>query len=182
MSVARTSLLSMLFATTAVACGEVPIEDMTPDAAPQQPIMRTYQANLAMSPVANFGGVLPDYPCTYTMTLRQISLQLQLDDSGKVVGGTLQNMTDEEVTNPGPCPYLPADDTLQKFTFKSATPVGASSMVVMQGDKANAPESSLALTVTPTGSSYIAAGRWTRTDQVPALTWSVTASLNLAAK
>lgn len=182
MSVARTSLLSMLFATTAVACGEVPIEDLTPDAAPQQPLTRTYQANLAMAPAAPFGGVLPDYPCKYTMTLKQVSLQLQIDGDGKVVGGTLQNMTNEVITNPTECPFLPDTDRLLKFTFKSATPVGASSMVVMQGEKANAPETSLALTVTPTGSSYIATGRWTRTDQVPALTWSATANLNLAEK
>lgn len=179
MSVARTSLISMLLASSA-ACGELPIEDMTPDAAPQ-PLTRTYQANQAMSPAASFGGIA-EYTCTYTMTLRQISLQLQLDAGGKVVGGTLQNMTDEEVTNPGICSNPPHADTLQKFTFKSATPVGASSMVVMEGDKANSPQASLALTVTPTGSSYIAAGRWTRTDQVPALTWSVTANLNLAEK
>ncbi len=182
MSVARTRLLTLLLATSSVACGEVPLDEMTPDAAPSQPLTRTYQATLEMSPAARFGGVLPDYPCTYTMTLKKIALSLQLDGAGMVVAGALQNMTEEVVTNPTVCPYLPDTARLLKYTFKSATPVGASSMVVMEGDKANAPQASLALSVTPTGSSYIAAGRWTRTDQVSALSWSVTANLNLVAK
>jgi hypothetical protein len=166
--------LALLAATG--ACGTVPTEEVI-DAPPAS--MTSYQAMMS-APTVAFGGTVA--VCKYTITLRQIELELILSASGKVVGGRVQNMTDEQVTNPTECPFPPADPTTQKFTFKSATPVGASTMVVMEGDAANTPKASLAITLTPTMGSYSAAARWTRTDQVPDLTWSVTASAMLTAK
>ncbi len=155
------------------------MDELTPDA--MQAGMKTYQATLAMSSPTMFGGTA-DYVCKYTMTLRGIQLSLVSDASGKIVSGSAQNMTDEKVVNTAECPYLPADPTTQKFTFKSATPVGASTMVVMEGDAANSPKATLAITLTPTAGTFTAASRWTRTDQVPDLTWSVTANLSLTIK
>lgn len=179
MSGTRSGLLALLVATA--ACGSVPVEDEdTPDA--MLPTgMTTYQAALTMSTPAMFGGA-GTFVCKYTMTLRQIELELKMSTSGQVIGGSARNMTDEKVTNTAECPYLPANPTLQKFTFKSATPVGASTMVVMEGEAANAPKASLAITLTPIAGAFSAASRWTRTDQVPELTWSVTASMMLTVK
>lgn len=181
MSGAHTSLLALLVAASVsgAACGEVPMDEQDPDAMPSG--MKTYQATLAASGPSMFGGTT-GYPCKYTMTLRQIQLQLVADATGKLVSGSAQNMTEEAVVNVGECPYLPANPTTQKFTFKSATPVGASTMVVMEGDAGNAPKTTLAITLTPTSGSYTAASRWTRTDQVPDLTWTVTANLMLTVK
>jgi len=140
--------------------------------------MTTYQATMAMSSPVMFGGDAAG-DCKYTMTLRQIELELKTSGD-RVVDGSARNMTDEKVINV--CQYGPAAPTLQKFTFKSATPVGASIMVVMEGDAANTPKASLAITLTPTAGAFSAASRWTRTDQVPILTWSVTTNMTLTAK
>jgi hypothetical protein len=156
------------------ACGSVPMDD-GPDAAPDGPGMtRTYRGSLEMSPVSLFNST----ECDYSMTLRQIQLQLTASATGEVTGGTLQNTTEEKVINVvRMCPYLPANPTTMRFTFKSATPVGASTMIVMEGDAANAPKATLAITLSPTGTGYTAGARWTRTDLTGTLNWVVTANL-----
>lgn len=181
MSGSRTALLAFLVATSVggAACGEVPMDEQIPDAAPSG--MKTYQATLASSAPSMFGGTT-GYICKYTITLQQIQLQLVADASGKIVSGSAQNKTEEKVVNTTECPYTAAPMTTLKFTFKSATPVGASTMVVMEGDAANSPKTTLAITLTPTAGNFTAASRWTRTDQVPDLTWSVTANLMLTVK
>jgi hypothetical protein len=182
MSGTHSSLLALLVATA--ACGSVPMEDEDIDAPAAS--STTYQATMAMSaPPVAFGGTAA-FVCKYTMTLKQIQISLTKSPAGLIVGGSVQNGTEEKVTNPGTgatdCPYAPAGPTTQKFTFKSATPVGASTMVVMEGDATNAPKASLAITLTPTAGSYTASARWTRTDQVPDLTWSVTTSMTMTVK
>jgi hypothetical protein len=182
MSGTSSSLIALLVATS--ACGTVPMEEEGMDAPPAS--MTTYQATMAMSaPPVAFGGTV-DFVCKYTMTLRQIQITLTRSPAGQIVGGSVQNMTEEKVTNPGAlptaCPYAPAPPTTQQFTFKSATPVGASTMVVMEGAAANTPKTSLAITLTPIAGSFTASARWTRTDQAPGLTWSVTASSMLTVK
>ena len=156
------------------ACGSIPMEE-------EESQNSTYQAQLVMSPPANFGGA-GTYVCRYTMTLRQIQLELVISPEGQVLGGSAQNMTDEKVTNTGECPFLPAMPTMQKFRFLSATPVGNMIMVVMEGDITNAPKASLGITLAPTSGGFASSARWTRTDQVPELTWTVTATMTLETK
>jgi hypothetical protein len=183
MSATRMSFLALLVATG--ACGSIAEDpmgggDAGPDSMP--PVTTSYQGMLTTSPVVPFGNMPPQYVCAYTIALKSIELALNISSSGQIIGGTARNATEEKVTNTGVCPFLPAGPTMQKFTFKSATPVGASTMVVMEGDAANAPKASLAITLTPIAGAFTAAARWTRTDQVPALTWSVTANLTLTVK
>jgi hypothetical protein len=188
MSATRMSFLALLVATG--ACGSVPGEDDGvdggPDSSMQQPVTTTYGGALAASPVVPFVNRQPTYVCAYTIVLKSIELALTISSTGQITGGTASNTTEEKVTNPGStpdtCPYAPAGPTTLKFNFKSATPVGASTMVVMEGEAANSPKSTLAITLTPSAGAFSAAARWTRTDQIPVLNWSVTANLTLTAK
>jgi hypothetical protein len=174
MSLQRISLMS--FFALAGACGAVPQDE--PDASSDsQPLpgTTTYKGTVQASMAAPFGGV-EDY-CSYTMTLRQIELELKISTTGVVTGGSAQNLTEEKIV--GTCQYAPAGPTIQKFTFKSATPVGATTMVVMEGAVTNAPKASLGITLTQSSGAFQAAARWTRTDQVPQLTWTVTSNVTL---
>ncbi len=165
------------------ACGSVPMDGDGVDAGVDAPgsTVKAYQGALAMSPASMFGG-MGTYVCVYSITLRQIQLNLTTSTTGQVTGGTAQNTTDEKVVNTADCPFTPALPTTQKFTFKSATPVGASTMIVMEGDAANSPKTTLAITLSPTGTGYTAGARWVRTDQVAELTWTVTANIPVIAK
>lgn len=166
----------MTFLALAGACGAVP-EDEPDSGVDSQPLpgTTTYKGTLQMSTPAPFGGV--ESFCSYTMTLKQIELELKISTTGVVTGGSSQNLTEEKIV--GTCQYAPAGPTIQKFTFKSATPVGATTMVVMEGDATNAPRASLGITLTQSAGAFSAAARWTRTDQVPGLTWTVTSNLTL---
>lgn len=178
MSAARASSFLLLVAG---ACGSLPEEpgmDAGTDAPKPPPGTTAYQGMLAMSPTVPFGR-LPDF-CEYSMTLRQIELELSISTAGMVTAGTSQNLTDEKIV--GTCPYAPAGPTIQKFKFKSATPVGASTMIVMEGVAGNAPVATMGITLTPNAGAFTAAARWTRTDQAPLLNWTVTANLTLTVK
>jgi hypothetical protein len=167
------------------ACGAVPDDgadgpmDGPMDAKPPPPPgTTTYQGTLAMTQPAPFG-MLPG-TCEYTMTLRQIELELQMSTTGTIIAASLQNLTEEKIV--GTCPYEPAGPTILKFKLKSATPVGTTTMVVMEGLPTNAPVASLGITLTPTAGAFTAAARWTRTDQAPVFNWTVTANLTLTLK
>lgn len=190
MSAVRTSLLAAVLAVS--GCGSVP-EEMVPDGgttpdAPKPPGTTTYRGTLAMSPTVAFGGnggVGMNF-CNYTIKLSQIELELNLLTTGEVKGGSSQALAVETViasTTPA-CtagPGIPAN--IHKFTFKSATPVTGGYMVLMDGDPANAPTSTLAFTITPAAGAFTAAARWTRTGtSFPVLVWNVTSNLTLLVK
>lgn len=185
MSAVRPSLLALVLAVS--GCGSVP-EEMVPDAGPQadaqQPPGTTiYRGTLATAPLVTFGG--PPY-CMYTIALSQIDLELYLLTTGQVKGGTSQALAVEmklASTTPA-CTAGPGiAPNIHKFTFKSSTAVGNGFMVVMNGDPANEPDTSLTFTLTPAAGAFTAAARWARTDAgAPNLAWVVSSNLTLTVK
>jgi hypothetical protein len=183
MSAFRSSSLALVLAMS--ACGAVP-EDMVPDAgpdAPKPPGTTTYRGTLQMSPTVTFGG--PPY-CTYTETLRQIEIELNLLTTGEVKGGSSQALSVEMVlatTDPA-CDAGPGiEPNIHKFTFRSATRVGTGYMVLMDGNIANDPATSLAFMLTPATGAFTAAARWTRSGGIAdSLNWNLTSNLTLTVK
>jgi hypothetical protein len=154
---------------------------------PPPPGTTVYRGTLQSIPAVAFGGdggVGMNF-CNYSVALSQVELEISVSTAGVITGGSSQALAVEKITGPGPPNCSPGDGipaNIHKFTFRSATPVGSNFMVVMDGAATNEPTSSLTFTLTPATGAFAAAARWTRTNQVPILTWMVTASLTLTAK
>jgi hypothetical protein len=164
----------LLLAVMAAGCGKVDDQPDagTVDATPSGSTL--YRGTLAATAPTTFGG---GGFCMYTMTLKQIEIQLAISTTGQVTAATTTDLTSEAIVPP--CDFTPDSPHIQTFTLKSATPLGTSTMIVMQGAADNTPGTSLAITLTPGGGAFTAAARWNRTDQQPPLDWTVTASLTL---
>ncbi len=187
--VARTSLLA--FVVVVSGCGTLP-EESPPDAAPGMdarvdapPVtLTTYRGTLAMAPTARFGGTVY---CPYSLVLSQVEVEVTIATTGQLRGATSQGLAVETRligTTPAGCttqvPGIPPN--ILKFTFKSATQTSTGYTVLLDGDPANEPRSAMSLTLTPSTGAYSAVAKWTRTDQVPELTWTVNGNLTMAIK
>jgi hypothetical protein len=183
MSALRASSLALVVALC--GCGAVP-EDLVPDAgpdAPPPPGTTSYRGTLAVSPLVTFGGT--PY-CRYTVRLSEIEIDLDLLTTGQVKGGTSQALAVETrlasttpacTAGPGIAPNI------HKFTFKSSRAVANGFAVVMSGDPANQPTTSLTFTLTPAAGAFTAAARWARSGgAAPILNWVATSNLTLTVK
>lgn len=147
-----------------------------PDAAPDSAVARKYVASVPATGATIFGG---GAYCTYSITLRQIELMVQVT-AGAVTAATVQNMTSEAIEPTTPvCPYGPAAPSTQAFALLSATPTAGGANLVMQGNGENQPATTLTITFTFDDTFGQATMRWNRTDQVPVLNWSVAAGVTL---
>jgi hypothetical protein len=166
------------------ACGEVarqPLAD-APVPVPDVGAPTTYKGTMDQAPAKMFGGTLGTVTyCTYTMTLRQLNVDLGIVASSKqVTSGHVQNINVEAVvaTMP-PCPYSPAPPVIANYTFKSATLGTTGMMLMFDGDPANATKVNLAINLSSSPTGYSAAMTFHRTDQGPPLDWSVPVTLAL---
>jgi hypothetical protein len=157
------------------ACGSV--SEPTPDAGPDAPPATVYRGTLADTPPVMFGG---DPYCTYNMVLRQIEISAEVAANGQIVGGAAQNLNVESVvpTTP-PCPYTPAEPSITRYTFGSASAAAGITTVMLEPDPANAPIGTLVIELLRTAAGYDAAFDYHRTDQPPPLDWRVTGELKL---
>ena len=155
-------------------CGEVASE---PTDAAVAPI--TYKGMLAQTAPTMFGG---GTFCTYTVTFRQIEVEVGIVPTSKqVTTGRVQNLNVEEVVPTTPvCPFGPADPTISNYTLASATPTASGMTLMFQGAAANTPVASLTVTLSPTSSGYTAALAFHRTDLGPPLDWRVTTTVTLS--
>jgi hypothetical protein len=179
MSPLRAVLLMSLATTIAGGCGEVG-SGAGVDAAIDSPLgagTTAYRGTLDTTAATKFGG---SGFCEYTITLKQVEVEINVSVTGEVKSATALDLTSEAVVPVvPPCTFSPAPPSIQKFTLKSATPTATGAMLVMQGDAANKPVTSLAITLTSGVGAYSAGARWVRTDQQPPLMWMVTANLTL---
>ena len=166
------------------ACGTVARDPMgTPDAAVASdatvaPV--TYKGTLAQTTANMFGGGTGF--CTYTITFKQLDLELAILPSSKqVTTGRTQNLNVEAVVPTTPvCPYGPAGPSISSYTFASATKTSTGMTLTFQGATTNSPKASLVVILTPSGTGYTAAMTFHRTDLGPPLDWLVTATVTLA--
>jgi len=175
---------SWIFAVAAFgsACGTV---NRTPgmDASIGEPaadaaVPVTYRGMVtATDPPVMFGGA-PE--CTYTVTLRQIDVQLGILSSGEVTSGQLQVLYDEELV--GTCGHPAAAPVISSFTFASAVASGTSKTLTFHEKPGDRPGASLVIVVTPSGAGYQAKLTFHRTDLGPPLDWMVTTTTSMVAQ
>jgi hypothetical protein len=179
---------SVLVAITACSCSVTPVTFILggdassdtmggqPDGQPSDAAMATlYKGTIAQTLLVAFGGT--PY-CNYTITLKQLEINLDILSSGQVTTGRVQDLNVEGTD--ATCPDVPIPPKIANYTLTSATPASGSTMLTFQGAVDNAPAVSLLALLTGSGMAYTAMLSFHRIDQSPPLDWSVTATLSLA--
>jgi hypothetical protein len=167
-------------ALCAAACGEV---DRTPvDAAVDaSPPPRAYKGTMDMVPAVTFGG-LPY--CTYTITLKQLEVEIGILPSGLVATGQVQDLNVEAVV-PSTTPNCPADfevipPNIATYTMQSVTPSANGQTLTFKGGPSNMPPVDLTVELTTVGSAYQAKLGFHRNNVAAPLDWSVITTVSLS--
>ena len=125
-----------------------------------------------------FGGGPMNF-CMYTITLKQLEIDLAILPSQQVTSGHVQNLNVEATDTS--CPYGVIPANIATYALVSSTPLGGGESLVFQGGPDNVPAASLVATLAPAGSGYTAALTFHRTDTPePTLAWTVTATVALS--
>lgn len=167
----------------AAACGEVdrsgPVDAPgTPDA----DVPRTYRGTTDQVPPVTFGGM--PY-CMYTITLKQLEIELGLLSSGQPTTGRVQNLNVEAVI-PSTVPNCPPTlevipPNIAVYNFESAMPGTGGTTITFKGAAGNQPPADLTVELSSVGSAFQARLGFHRNNQPPPLDWSVIATVSLSA-
>lgn len=173
-------------AMLAGACGSV--ADKPADAAVGDgpaPGAVTWRNQPGDVPAVTFGGA--GKFCMYTITLKQLDVQLAILPSGQVTSGHVQDLNVEAVipsmmpfvctpTNPPPIPA-----NIAMYQLATAAPSAGGMTLTFQGGTTNAPTATLVVDLTKVNSLYSAKLTFDRNDGVdPVLIWTVTTTVALA--
>ena len=180
MCMIRSGLAVALFAA---ACGEVdrlPVDAGADDAAPTP---RIYKGTMDTVPTVTFGGV--PY-CTYTITLKQLEVELGILPSGLVASGQVQDLNVEAVV-PSTTPNCPADlevipPNIATYAMQSVAASDNVQTLMFKGGASNMPPVDLTVELSSVGSAYQAKLGFHRNNVVPPLDWSVIATVSLSAQ
>jgi hypothetical protein len=113
--------------------------------------------------------------CNYTITLKQLEVDLGILASGQVSTGRVQALNVEGTD--ANCPYMPIPPTIANYTLQSATPNGNATKLTFQGDPGNVPAASLVVNLSRSGSTYSAMLTFHRVDQPAPFDWTVNATV-----
>jgi hypothetical protein len=172
----------------AAACGSVagppPAVDgaVEPaDAAIDAPPPRMYRGTLAETAAVGFGG-LPY--CHYTITLKQLSIEVEILPGGQVNTGRAQALNVEAVVVstmpncPANTPVIPPN--IATYTFQSAKPITGGMQLTFKGGSTNNPGVNLVVDLAAAGTGFQARLAFQRFDQPAVLNWSVVAMLSMS--
>lgn len=123
---------------------------------------------------APFGG---GGTCNYTITLKQVELELGLTASGDIITGSSQALAIEAALPP--CPYPPLGANLHRFTMTAVTGTGDGRQLTFVGNPSNMPNTSLIVDLRRAANTYLAVATWRRTDLGPPLDWTLGGMLTL---
>src|SRR5262245_8418731 len=173
------------------ACGSVarqpPVDGQTADAPVDAAIIdatpaRPYKGTLDQTPPVQFGGT--PY-CKYTITLKQIAVEIAILPGGQVTSGRVQALNVEAVVVsttpncPATTPVIPAN--VATYTFQSAKPSSGGMQLTFKGASTNNPGVDLTVDLATVGTAVQARLGFHRYDQPPPLDWSVvTGALSLS--
>ena len=169
-------------ALLACGCGEVASHPGA-DASTGQPDGRVpvdaavgtvYRGSTQQTAPSPFGGVVY---CHYTITLRELMIDLTILPSGQVTTGHVQDINVEGTDASCPNGVIPASPA--KYSLQSATATATGQKLTFLGAPENVPTASLVVDLTRGGSSYATTLTFQRTDQVPELNWMLTTTLPL---
>lgn len=175
-------------ALLAGACGQVTDKpaDAAVDVAPGAVTWRNQPADV---PAMMFGGASATGTqyCKYTITLKQLDVQLAILPSGQVTSGHVQDLNVEAVvpsmppatpfvcsaTDPG---SIPAN--IAMYQLATSTAGTGSQTLTFQGGASNMPPATLVINLTKVGSLYSATLMFQRNDGLdPVFEWMVTAAM-----
>lgn len=136
---------------------------------------RHFTGMLAMTATTGFGG--SPY-CKYTITLKQIAVDVVLNAAGDVASASVTDLAVEADVQP--CPNPPQDPAIHKYSLASSLRLPAGGLhLELAPDPANHPTASLVLEGDFSGDHVSASLEWHRTDQDPPLDWRVTTTVPL---
>jgi hypothetical protein len=134
-----------------------------------------YRGTLSQTTPAPFGGT--PY-CNYTITLKQLEIDLAMLPSDQATSGRVQALNVEATDTS--CPYGVTPPMIASYTLSSSSTGASGTVLTFQGAIDNAPVASLVATLTRSGSAYLAALTFHRTDEMPPLAWTVQTTITLS--
>ena len=139
----------------------------------------TYKGKLDSTNAVKFGGKSGDTVyCEYTLTLKDIEVEIAALESGDVIGATVKDLVVEAVVPP--CPHPPMEQSTQRFALTTVTKTESGTTLAFEGATSNQPKTSLVIDLTPSGAvAFEAAARWKRIDLGPPFDWEVKAKVTL---
>jgi hypothetical protein len=136
---------------------------------------RHFTGKLAMSSVTPFGG--SPY-CKYTMTLKQIAVDVTISGAGNVAAASVTDLAVEAAVQP--CPNPAAPQGMQTYSLASSLRLPSGGLhLELAPDPANATVASLVIEGDFSVDHVTASAEWHRTDQQPPLDWRVTTGVLL---
>jgi hypothetical protein len=157
-----------------VSCGSISeTGSEAPIDAPAGGVVR-FRGSMETTATAPFGG---GGVCNYTITLKQVELELGLTAAGDIITGSSQALALEAALPP--CPYPPLGANIHRFTMTAVTGAGDSRQLTFVGNPANMPNTSLNVDLRRAANTYLAIATWRRIDQVPPLDWALGGMLTL---
>jgi hypothetical protein len=138
---------------------------------------RSYHGTVPETSPAMFGGGPPP-ACTYTMTLRQIDVQIGVLPTGQVVSGQVQDLNVEAIV--GTCQFRAADPSITNYSLMSAVPSASGTTLTFQEKAGDKPGTSLVAELSAVGTGYQAQLTFHRTDLGPPLDWTVVVIVTLS--
>lgn len=137
-----------------------------------------FSGTLAATGAVPFGGNYADASnCTYTVTLKNVTIDLVVQDGQLVASAVHDQMVETTI---GVCWYAAQDPNAQ--TFQLATAVASTSggfHAEYLGASGNTPKASLVVDLTRDGDGYSASATWHRTDLGKPFDWTVTGTIGL---
>jgi len=152
------------------ACGEVAQEPIDGNTTPV-----TYQGTLDQTLPVTFGGA--PY-CMYTITLKQLTVELTIVPPSQVTAGRVQDLNLEAAVPP--CPNGNIPPMIATYTLASAMPSPTGMTLTFQGAPGNVPAASLGVELSSAGPVLQTRLGFHRTDQSSPLDWSVLTTVTLS--
>jgi hypothetical protein len=173
------------------ACGTVASTpaDGGPDAVPGAVTWRNQPGDV---PAVTFGGASAGGAmyCNYTITLKQLDVQLTILPSGQVTSGRVQDLNVEAVvpSSPPTTPFVctpteppPIAPNIAMYQLATAAATAGGLTLTFQGGASNSPPATLVIVLTKVSSLYSAKLTFHRNDGLdPVFEWTITTTVPLA--
>lgn len=175
------TLRFVALAVLASGCGEVQRMDGPVDAVAgsEQLAPVAYTTRVEMTPEVTFGGPAGQF-CVFTMSLQQMTIDLNVRPTGEVISGRVQNINVEGLI--GGCSAPANRPVIAVYDFQSFTPTAAGANIVFKGADANETKVDLIGTVSRNGNGYNAVLTFHRVDLPPPLDWTVVVTAPMTQK
>ena len=149
------------------------------DARPDSSV--TYTAMLDATPPVSFGAAMPTPTfCTYSITLRQLAIELGITPDGRITRGHVQDLNVEATTNVD-CTLGVIPQNVAQYTYRSSKDGATGPTLLFEGDAPNEPPALLTIQLSAQDTAAPQAVlSFQRTQIAAPYNWVVTQTLTLA--